>query len=283
MSEVHGSGMLVGLVMKGGVTVGRVLAVEATALAAETAERHLLGDEPARRRAAEGVLAAVLLSAHIKGEERLLVDLRGRGWTFTGEVRGDGAVRASLEPADVPAQERLVGRLTAVKWNAVTEVYRGVAAVDHADMQSVLEDYLQASQQTEGLVRLAVRVEGEITRAVGVLLERFPSDEDGPWHALAEAVRGLDAESLVEGIRVGVLPGHTVEVLDVRQLVWSCPCSLERVEGMLASLGPEELQSMATDPGQAEVTCHFCRTKWTVLAPRLLTLAAGLRGAVGIS
>ena len=46
---------------------------------------------------------------------------------------------------------------------------------------------------------------------------------------------------------------------------------------MLISLGPEELESLIQDPGEAEVTCEFCRAAYRFDRTALEGLLAELK------
>jgi molecular chaperone Hsp33 len=51
--------------------------------------------------------------------------------------------------------------------------------------------------------------------------------------------------------------------LESKPLRWFCGCSEERIDTMLCSIGPEELNSMIEELGTIEVVCEFCSTKYT--------------------
>ena len=47
------------------------------------------------------------------------------------------------------------------------------------------------------------------------------------------------------------------QLLGERPLQFGCSCSRERVEAMIASLGPDEARAAVID-GEAHVVCEFC-------------------------
>ena len=55
-----------------------------------------------------------------------------------------------------------------------------------------------------------------------------------------------------------VLSDFQLEILEESPIAYRCDCSRERMERALISLGPEELQTMLDEQGQAELTCRFC-------------------------
>ena len=218
----------------------RVLDADLTEIAGETIRRHGLSGRAAQL-ATEGLVATVLLSAHIKGQERMLVQVQGESprFAFTAEARSEGRIRARLTPNSVGEGE-LEGTLVAIKHDAHRETYRGVARLQGSFAAS-LQHYLLQSQQTEG----QVRIEGP----VGRLVERMPG--------AAPSSDELDP----------------LTVLEQTSLRFECTCNVDRVERTLQALGPEDLRSLAEEKGCGEVTCHFCNECYVVPKERLLELA----------
>lgn len=263
----------------------RVLVVTATEAVQEVARRHELVGSTALRIAAEGTVSALLLSAHTKGDERILLELANEGprFVFSGEARADGQVRARLKPARIGAVHQLTGTLTAVKYNARTELYRGTAAMDHPDLQAVLRGYLRDSQQTLGRAWLHTElVDGEVSFAGGVLIERLPvSDglDSEAFEALMVPIEEDDPAVRVILAQAGRIPGLDVVVIEQRDVIFTCTCSLERVESSVCTLGPADVRTLAAEQGHAEVICDFCSERYVVPAARLLELADGMEGS----
>jgi molecular chaperone Hsp33 len=267
----------------------RVLAVIATNAAQEVIRRHELKGSTAGRLAADGTVCALLLSAHVKGEERILVEVScdEPRFVFSGEASADGKVRARLRPTRLGAVHHLKGRMAAVKWNAHTELYRGLATVDHKDLQAVLRGYLQDSQQTLGRAWLHSRVRyGKVSFAGGLLIERLPV-RDGldqtEFDALMDSLEGDEPRARIECAQAGIIPGLSLESLETRPVQFSCRCSLERVESTLCTLGAADIRSLAEEQGQAEVTCDFCMTRYVVPKSRMHALADAMESTAVVS
>ncbi|MDR7606898.1 MAG: Hsp33 family molecular chaperone HslO, partial [Armatimonadota bacterium] len=58
---------------------------------------------------------------------------------------------------------------------------------------------------------------------------------------------------------------------------YRCTCSRERVEGVLALLGAEEVESLLAE-GRAEVRCRFCGEVYVLGPQALQELVWRLRG-----
>jgi molecular chaperone Hsp33 len=244
----------------------RVLATVADGPAEVLRASHALGETSAVL-AAEALVANVLLSAYIKGDERILLEISGTQprFSYSGEARSDGMVRGRFSPPDLTAFSRLEGRLIAIKWGLKKELYRGLAEVDHDSMEGALQGYLDQSQQSPALVRLgaSVRENQSLDFAAGLLVEMIPGTmEPEAFQEIAGPLMRSNLREVMVGFAMGQLLGGEMEFLEARDLIFKCRCSRERVERTLQALGPQEVLSLIDDPGFAEVTCHFCNTSY---------------------
>ncbi len=258
----------------------RMLAVMADQAAEEMCQRHSLGGVAAEL-ASSGMVASLLLSAHIKGEERILLEIAGDDpvFTFSGEAWADGAVRGRLSPGEMEPFSHLQGSLVAIKWDSQQEIYRGVAEVDHSSLEGALQAYFLQSQQTHGMVRLGARLngEGKVVFAAGLLLELLPDGMSSEqFETLLESARNARLGELMTALAFGQVLGSEVELLEVREVTFQCNCSLARVESTLRALGAEDLRLLCKEQGHTMVTCHFCNSSYEIGGERLLALAAAL-------
>jgi molecular chaperone Hsp33 len=254
----------------------RVLAAVADGPAEVLRTSHDLGAGSAVL-AAEALVANVLLSAYIKGDERILLEIAGSHphFSYSGEARSDGMVRGRFSPPDMAPVEHLKGRLIAIKWGLKKELYRGLAEIDHHSMEGALQGYLDKSQQSPGVVRLgaSVRENQTVDFAAGLLIEMIPGTmEPEEFEEIAAPLMSANFREVMVGFAMGQLLGETMEFLEARDLVFKCRCSRERVEHTLQALGPEEVLSLIADPGFAEVTCHFCNTNYRLEPAELKAL-----------
>ncbi|TVQ93835.1 MAG: Hsp33 family molecular chaperone HslO [Deltaproteobacteria bacterium] len=281
ISFQDGSWITHGLALGGAV---RVVLAEAAEIADALRQAHGL-KEGATQIATEAALAALLLSAHAKGRERLTLQLalvvpEAR---FIGEIDADHRFRGRFSPSRLGSEIDpidLHGLLLAVKHDEDREVYRGVTAVEGTSIAGALRVYLRDSAQLHGIILVDVVVddEGRVTRAVAALIERL-APQEGYESLSSEAfaanfahVEGQDVDRLRELV-AGNLAGEPIRVLDRRPVFWGCSCSRTRVLDTLAGLGPEELRAMADEDDGASVDCHFCNAHYEITADELRSMA----------
>jgi molecular chaperone Hsp33 len=278
------AGRLVAALAAGGRV--RVLAVVIPGPANELVSRH--GLEPAAaKRATEVAVSAVLLAAHIKGEERVTVDVQSNSPVFATvvEVSGEGSpgagatLRGRFRPEVLRDQPEFFGAFSVMKSLGRRELWRSVAMADGESVETLLQRQLRESQQVAAKVRIggSVDAEGRVELAVGLLVEALPGFEAEEFEAWVAPIATAPLDELMEAFAFGRLGAEEIEVIGATDLRFHCGCSRERVEATLRALGPAEIAAMIADQGGAEVTCHFCNEAYRFDVAAL----EELRGEVG--
>jgi len=279
--QAEPSGVLVRAVLDDGAV--RLILAEARAPSEHTRVVHGLGRDAARL-GAEATVAAALNAAHVKGEEKLTLQLQGEDprCSVYADVTAAGELRARVTPADlrVGSPARLRGVLVASKSVGPRQLYRGATEIADQTVEQALGVHLDTSMQVQDILRIGVTQEddGEISQAGGLLLERLPSERGLPSLSALEFaerydwVRHADIDQLLTQLAFGSLGDRPLTVLESKPIVWRCRCSRERVRAALTALGPETLEEMAEEDGGAEVTCDFCNTAHHIGASELRTL-----------
>lgn len=273
----------------------RVVAALTTASTREAALRHRL-DPGARVAVARAATAGLLLATLTKGNERVTVQLLGDGslGSLSVDANDAGEVRAYVRnPAagiEVPLGARAGlapavgtrGLITVLRDLGLKEVFRGQCELTSGEVDEDVEGYLTESEQVESALGCDAVVDDarEVITAGGVLVQCLPDAADSASvvselreHMRAGAVfrvlerRPRDAMELAERV-LGEL-GDELIPLDQRPVRFACPCSRERVMGMLSLLSGEELRSMIREDGGAEIRCDFCSQTYEVSAAEL--------------
>lgn len=236
-------------------------------------ERHEY-PEPLRTVLGELMAAGALLSATLKFDGALIMQMQGSGpvTLVVVEVNSDGTLRATAKwEGDLPGSS-----LTALMGDGRFVIslvprdggqsYQGVVELAGESVAAVLEHYMATSEQLETRLWLA----SDVRQAAGMLLQKLPSDaehvDDDAWNRLTHLASTLTDDELLKLPAREVLRRlfheEDIRVFEASPLAFRCSCSRERVTGMLRSLGTVEVRSIIEERGKVEVTCEFCHKRY---------------------
>lgn len=279
----------------------RAFALNATGVAAELQRRH--GTWPAVSAAlGRTAMGALLLAAaslkeedqsltvEVKGDGpagRLLVTANGRG-----EVRGLVAnprahaesVDGKLNVAGVVGSE---GYLSVTRDLGMRDTYAGTVELQSGEIGNDLAYYLAKSEQTASGVAVGVfvRPDGSVDAAGGYLVQLLPGlqeDEIAEIETrlarLPHPTRLIQEGTPPEGVLERVFPDGW-ELLDRYPVAFRCPCSRERFESAIVSLGETEIQRIIDeeDKEATEVVCHFCNQAYHYTAADMAAILEAAR------
>ena len=251
----------------------------------------------------QGLTAGLLLAALQKERTRLNLQLECDGplrglfvdASTSGEVRGY-VKNPLVEHIGGEGEFRWrpvlgnTGFLSVLRDQGGGEYYRSSVQLARFDLAADLESFFADSEQIRTEVMLGAVAEGDEPLAVmgGLLLQPLP---DGDKEALAAHGARLKAPgAFAAGLQVGtrsgaaaavkaLFPGSELEVLARYPVEFRCSCSKERVKNALLAMGRAELDDLLAKDGQAEVTCQFCSTRYTVSGEEIRRLLEAGRGS----
>ena len=160
-----------------------------------------------------------------------------------------------------------------VDQGAHTERYQGIVELTGATLADCIHHYFRQSEQLDSVVKVAAGRGTGGWRAGALMLQRLPPAqgaadevEDGWRRALAFMASSTQRELLDERLSPNELLYRLfhedgVRVFTPSNLRAGCRCSRERVERVLRSLPPGEIDSFKID-GQIIVTCEFCSARY---------------------
>jgi len=232
----------------------------------------------------EAVAASVLLAATLKFDGTLTLQLQGQGpmHLLLAQCSSQLGVRAVARYRDTPDTRDVKelsgdGNLTVTIENEdLSQRYQGIVPLDCQELAGCLQGYFENSEQLPTRLWLSADASG----VSGLLLQRLPdasvpersaSGERSPmdpaeiedaWNRvqlLAETLRPEELRGLTDQeILHRLFAEDDVRLFDQTPVFFRCRCSRERVEGMLRSLGAEEIKSVLAERGSVEVRCDFC-------------------------
>jgi len=223
---------------------------------------------PVRELLGQAVVAATLLSATIKFDGSLQLQLQGDGplKLLLVEVTAQRTLRGLAHwDGDVP-DGTLIGqvgdaRLTlTIDPGSGGERYQGLVVIEEDSLAAALENYFQRSEQLDTRLWLAADDE----RACGMLLQRLPGKgaDDRDWEhdvclgetISADELLGLPTRELLHRL----YHEQDVRLFEAEPVSFRCSCSRERIETMLRGLGYSEVQDILEEQGSVSVNCEFC-------------------------
>jgi molecular chaperone Hsp33 len=223
-----------------------------------------------------------VLQASTDGPINLLIADYTTDGALRGYARFDEQAVAQAESdmtisAPVP---RLMGAghlAFTVDQGADMENYQGVVAVEGATLADCAHEYLRQSEQLAAAVRVEVgKVDGN-WRGGSIMLEqlagasahdRTEEEAQDDWHRAMALLGSVKAEEMLDVDLAGgallyrLFNEDGVRVYEAAALQAKCRCSAARMETVMASFGPEDLQSMVVD-GQITATCEFCNAVYS--------------------
>lgn len=280
----------------------RILAATTTDLVREACERQRARNTEAVVLARAATCVALLATLAKEGKERVLMQIKGDGpiGSVVADAWGDGRVRACLEhrlsPQSELAQLRIdeqddrpvvsqalgtEGYLVVTRDLDLDQQYQGSVDLDGGEVDTDVEHYLNRSEQLPSALTCAVRLDhrGEPVRAAGVMVQGFPGADPA---RVAQIKRRFADAALRELLRSPRQPtelvswamgGERFDPMGETALTFYCPCDVERVLGVLTTLGAEDLRALADEQGSTEVACHFCGKTYELRADQIRSLA----------
>ena len=238
------------------------------------------------------------MGALLKTGQRVALKFEGNGplRKVIVEAESSGAVRGyvAVPDADLPLRNGKLdvaggigraGFLTVTKDLGLKEPYKGIVQLYSSEVAEDLAFYLTDSEQTPSAVGLSVFVDsdGTVAAAGGFLIQAMPPGDPELVETLMARIGELPplSELFLSGTSPEELLGQLFRdipytLLEKRALAFSCSCSREKIGQVLVSLGREELQKLAEERDGTEVTCEFCRQRYTFDRPEVAALLADL-------
>ena len=224
---------------------------------------------PLERLLGEMMAAAALLSATLKFEGSLIMQIQGSGpvQLLVVEATSDHTLRATAKWEGELA-EGIVGALLgegrfviSIVPSSGTQTYQGIVSLEGNSIAELLEHYMAKSEQLETRLWLA----SDSHQAAGMLLQKLPAtptEDVDAWNRatrLGETIKrdellGLPAPEIIRRL----YHQEDVRVFEPRPVAFRCSCSQDRVTSMLRMLGHDEVRSIVAERGNVEVDCEFC-------------------------
>jgi len=260
----------------------RALAIVTTNLVEEARKKH---DCYPVATAALGrtMTAALILAANLKTDESITVRIAGDGPSgeIVADAHGSGIVRGYVKNphVDIPLRDGKLdvgaavgkGQVFVTRFTGLKQPFTGSADLVSGEIAEDVTNYLYVSEQTPSSVALGVLVQPDLSVAAagGFMIQALPDVDDEVLTQIEKNLATLPPVSKLisegkdaAGILNMIFAGLPVTLYEEMPVEFKCPCSHERIQTVLVSLGEEEIQDIISTDGQAEICCHFCGEKY---------------------
>ena len=243
--------------------------------------RHMVAAQeypaPVRQLLGELLVATSLLTATLKFEGSITVQLQGNGPVSLAVINGDhqqqlrGVARWQGELPANPNLKALVGdgHLVITISPDEGERYQGIVSLESDSLASSLESYFAQSEQLA--TRIWIRTGGSAAEplAAGMLLQALPAsgeqhaDEFDHLSKLTDTIKDEELFTLpAEEILYRLYHEEEVRLFAPQAIQFRCTCSRERCEGALLQVGQAEVEAMIHEQGQIDMHCDYCGTHY---------------------
>lgn len=244
--------------------------------------RQIHNTTPTTTAALGRTLVATSLAGSLLGEEKDCMTIRfkgdGPGGAVTVTSDWCGNVRGYIQNPDIDLPLRADGKLDVGGCigkgmlyimrdvSGSNEPYVGVSEIQTGEIGDDIAYYYATSEQIPTICALGVLVDRDysVKQAGGALVQLLPFADEEVVDILEKnsqkmrpVTEILDNGSL-EDVLNQVFDGLEYEIFDTIECGYVCPCSRERTDKALVSLGETELLDMINSEEETVLTCSFC-------------------------
>ena len=230
-------------------------------------------------------LGCTLLSASLKGEDRISLSIDGTGPAkgLSVEANAYGEVRGYLKKNPIPLKKPLeslnmspflgAGMLTITKvLQGMKQPYTGQVALEYGNIAEDLANYCFTSEQTPTVFNLSINFdkEGNVVGAGGLFLQVMPGADEETDKKLESllasfpspgeiAEKGINPEEVIQSTFAELTPN----ILKSERVEFFCRCTEKSFTSHLGLLSNQELASIANEgPFPVELCCHNCNSTY---------------------
>ncbi|WP_019676874.1 Hsp33 family molecular chaperone HslO [Arsukibacterium perlucidum] len=236
---------------------------------------------PVKQLLAELVVATSLITATLKLDGEIAVQLQGEGPVKFAAVNGDNQqnframVRLQAELSGSSFRELIgEGYMIVTITPRQGERYQGIIPLTGATLTSTLEGYFAQSEQLPTRLYIYTDISQQ-NIAAGLMLQVLPVEPQKAVEDFAELVVLADtvtADELLtlpaEQMLYRLFHQEQVELFSAQDVRFVCGCSRQKCETALYSIGKEALGEHIAE-GKLEMTCEYCNTQYLFSADEL--------------
>ena len=242
----------------------------------ENAYNEMIADhnypDPVKALLGELLVATCLLTATLKFEGEIAVQLQGDGPVKYAVINGDdkqnmrGIARLQSEITGTTVKELIgQGYMVITITPSKGERYQGIVPLEHDTLSECIESYFEQSEQLKTRLWFATDTTEGSAKACGLFLQVLPVDKQksiedfAHLEALSNTIKNeellhLDANTVLTRLYHEDNP----RVFEPQAIKFKCGCSRDKTITALVNIGQEELLKDVTEKGSVNINCHYC-------------------------
>ena len=242
----------------------------------ENAYNEMIADhnypDPVKALLGELLVATCLLTATLKFEGEIAVQLQGDGPVKYAVINGDdkqnmrGIARLQSEITGTTVKELIgQGYMVITITPEKGERYQGIVPLEHDTLSECIESYFEQSEQLKTRLWFATDTTEGSAKACGLFLQVLPVDKQksiedfAHLEALSNTIKDeellhLDANTVLTRLYHEDNP----RVFEPQAIKFKCGCSRDKTITALVNIGQEELLKDVAEKGTVNINCHYC-------------------------
>ena len=251
----------------------------------QEAKQHQELSDGVQEQLGQALAAVVLLSATIKFDGSLILQVQGTGAlkTLVAQSTHDRKIRGLAKCKDevsVGLLSKMMGngRLVITVEPKKGEPYQGIVPLIGEKLSDVITHYFLQSEQLETRVWLFANEK----HAAGLFLQELPAQESdkADWERITTLANTVTQDEMLtldsEEMLYRLFNEEKVKLFDRELVVFECSCSQEKIVSTLLTLGREELDSILQELSSIDVDCDFCGEKYSFDEVDVKNMLSGL-------
>ncbi|WP_282131970.1 Hsp33 family molecular chaperone HslO [Pseudoalteromonas aliena] len=227
---------------------------------------------PVKALLGELLVATCLLTATLKFEGEIAVQLQGDGPVKYAVINGDdkqnmrGIARLQSEVTGTTVKELIgQGYMVITITPDKGERYQGIVPLEHDTLSECIESYFEQSEQLKTRLWFATDTTEGGAKACGLFLQVLPVDKQksiedfAHLEALSNTIKSeellhLDANTVLTRLYHEDNP----RVFEPQAIKFKCGCSREKTITALVNIGQQDLLKDIDEKGSVNISCHYC-------------------------
>lgn len=225
--------------------------------------------------------ASLFMASNLKNEgDKLSVSVCGDGVGGHVIVSVDSALRVrgyiDNPSCELPLNEKGKldvkgcvgkGRITVCRSMGLKEPYTGSAEIVSGELAEDFAYYYTVSEQEPTAMALGVLMggDGNCLSAGGIVMQALPGCDDQTAQKAQDIIlKFQDISAQIQKLSVkGIINEYFKGYyFTERNAEYKCICSNDYIDGLLLSLGKEELYDIINEQGKVQIECQYCDKKY---------------------